>query len=255
MLQKLLLNTEWKQLTSFVSPAFFEVLSVREMLARGRVLLVSTSDQTYRRAVVERGRTLAGLPLGIRLDGTESDPPDDLLGDDASARARRIVTLYFHQLYSDSPTLLDLRASAFGSQDAGPLSWSPKPWVCAWESQFLANLRDVYAGFYADDDTRFGRGLDGLNIRVAEDLFRKHFATERSDHRFVMSDFVRTFHDVFVRCREEGKQLQVEFLPLGIYLASLYDALDGADVSVDVGACHAAAREHITAEWAGAARA
>jgi hypothetical protein len=231
MLSKLLKSADLRQLTSFVSPAFFDVMPVRQIWSRGRSVMTSRSGETYRAALSQRADELALLPLSIQL--ADRPPSDDGLGSGVDANAARLVTLYFAQIFSDSPTLLDLRRTSFREREAA-LTWDPAPWVCSWDPTFLLHLRQLYRGFYAGDDATFRRSLTALRIDVAEDLFRKHFGAEQAGLDFKVKDFVETFHQVFVRCRDRKIELHADFLPLGVYLATLYEHLDGLSVRIDV---------------------
>lgn len=233
MLSKLLKSADLRQLTSFVSPAFFDVMPMGKIWSRGRGLMTSRSSRTYRDALDQRARELARLPLAVRLAGDAPAPTPDLLGAGVDANAARVVTLYFEQLFSDTPTLLDLRASSC-RMEGTTLGWDPSPWVCAWDPTFLRHLRELYVGFYGGDDPMFRRSLEALHIDVAEDLFRKHFGAEQTGLDFKMRDFVDTFHQVFLRCRDAKVELHADFLPLGVYLATLYEHLDGLSVRIDV---------------------
>lgn len=231
MLAHILRNTEWKQLTAFVSPAFFDVLPPRKLYRRSRALLSSRDAPLYRDAVTARQASLRALPLAIGIQ--EAPSQSDGLGE---ANAERIVTLYFHQLFGDGDTLLDVRDSAL--RDAGNgLTWTPSAWVAKWDPAFLSALRDVYRGFYRDGDATFRAGLSRLGIAACEDLFREHFGSNQEAHQFRTKEFVDTFHKVFVRCRDQGIELHADFLPLGIYLACLHDALDARGQPVDVRSC------------------
>jgi hypothetical protein len=236
MLANILRNTEWSQLSSFVSPAFFAVLPPRKLYRRSRSLLLAGDDPACHRALAARQASLAALPLSIML--SQRAPPrdaqpavDDGLGE--AANAERIVTLYFHQLFSDGDSLLDLRRAALHDRPRG-LCWTPAPWVARWDASFLSALRDVYSGFYTDAPRVFRAGLSALGIAGCEDLFRAHFGSDQRAHVFRTKEFVSTFHKVFVRCREQGVELHPDFLPLGIYLACLHDALEPRAVKVDV---------------------
>jgi hypothetical protein len=239
MFSKLLKSADLRQLSSFVSPAFFNVLPARKIWSRGRALLISRDSSEYRSAVVNRAHSLGEVPLAVALPGQPAGRDD--LGRDLHAHAARLVSVFFQQIYSDSPTLLDLRRDSARDRD-GQLSWDPAPWVSRWSPEFLDALRGLYDGFYAPDDALLKQSLAALRIDLAEDLFRKHFGTHPERQSFAMKDFVNTFHQVFVRCRDAKRELHEDFLPLGVYLATLYDHLDGLAVEVDVPACYARAR-------------
>jgi len=236
MLQKLLKSADLRQLTSFVSPAFFDVMPMGKIWSRGRALMTSRGSKTYRDAVEQRVAELARVPLAVRLGGGAFAPARDNLGAGVEANATRVVTLYFHQLFSDSPTLLDLRGGSC-RMEGTTLGWDPAPWVCVWDPAFLNDLRMLYRGFYSGDDALFKRALVDLHIDHSEDLFREHFGAEQSGQSFKMRDFVDTFHQVFVRCKERKIALHPDFLALGVYLATMYEQLDGLEVRIDVRAC------------------
>ena len=236
MLANILRNTEWKQLTSFVSPAFFDVLPPRKLYRRARALLMARDAPAYKAAVTARRAALRALPLSIVIaeQADKTPPVDDGLGQ--GANGERIVTLYFQQLFDHADTLLDLRTSSLRDQQQG-LVWSPAAWVAHWDPAFIKALRDVYRGFYANQDATFRRGLAALDLAACEDLFREHFGSDQRAHVFRTKEFVATFHKVFLRCRDHGIELHPDFLALGIYLACLHDALDARGQPVDVRAC------------------
>ena len=158
------------------------------------------------------------------------------LPQEAAAKQRRggcITELYFKQLYADAPTLLDLRAAAF-SQRGDTLLWSPASWVITWSPDFIAPLREIYSGFYSRDDARFRAGLQALSLSHSEDLFREQFGADQQHVTFEVQSFIDIFHRVFGRCKEAHTQLHPDFLPLGIYLAALYDHLQELRVPIDV---------------------
>jgi hypothetical protein len=245
MLTHILRNTEWSQLSSLVSPAFFDVLPMRTIYRRGRALMSTRTSEAYRAALAARSESLRAVPLAIV-------PTSDLrhevgttacrdgLGSDVHAHGERILTLYFHQLFSDGVTLLDLRGGGF-RREPNALAWSPAAWLCSWDPTFHEALRAIYRGFYADDDRAFRKGLATLGIASCEGLFRQAFGGDSDKQTFRTKEFVAIFHQVFVRCREQKIELHPDFLPLGIYLATLYDALDATGVALPVRACFARA--------------
>jgi hypothetical protein len=237
-------NSEIKQLASFVSPTFFDVMPVRALWSHGKELRSkSRSPEAYRQAVARRQAALARAELGIELKAVSNSGIEGEAGETGGGeRAERVVTLYFHQLFSDDDVLLDLRHQAFTTVEQR-LIWRPAHWIVTFEQDFIEALRDIYRGFYSDDDALFRSGLERLHLTAAEELFREHFGENPSRVRFVVADFVSTFHQVFVRCRKAKVTLHPNFLELGIYLAALYEHLEELDVEVDVAACFQKASE------------
>lgn len=249
MLSSVLRNTEWSQLSAFVTPAFFEVMPTRRLLARAPTLVTTRGSRRYEDALARLADSLrkSGLERA-QLTGTGGDRALSLDGgarEAAEERGGRVVALYFHQLFHDGPTLLDLRSAAFTPGEDG-VRYQPSAWLADWDGEFLHGLRRVYRGFYAHDDAAFDAGLATLGIAPCADLFRAHFGGDGARQSFHTRDFVATFHKVFVRCRDLGLRLHPDFLPLGIYLAALYEHLEGlsagtAEVYVDVRAAFARA--------------
>jgi hypothetical protein len=242
MLGKILASGQLGKLASFASPAFFDVMPAKALWSRGRALLAeSRNGEAFRLAVAARSAELASSMPSIRLvaKATQALRGENSDSFDRAEQGSRIVELYFHQLFVGHPTLIDLRKSAFSpcspvSQGPNQLIWQPAPWIVEWAPEFIAPLRDVYRGFYSHDDALFRQALSLLSLSHSEDLFRKHFGGDQAEVRFEMKHFVDTFHAVFTRCKAAGTSLHPDFLPLGIYLAALYDHLAELAVAVDV---------------------
>ena len=107
--------------------------------------------------------------------------------------------------------------------------------IVEWDKDFQRPLRQIYRGFYQDDDEQFRRGLEALDLLAVEDLFRKHFG---EDHQravtFCLDEFKETFHEILDECKREGIGLHYQFGALGIYLACLYDHLEKLGGPFDV---------------------
>ena len=245
MIGKILGSGQLGKLATFVSPAFFDVMPARALFRRGKTLLADTRDtHKIRELVSERARTLASsMPaLRISLPLHVDRPPPSVSGRDRSVdawRASQVAQLYFRQLFLDTPngspaeTLLDLRASSFTS-DGTQLVWSPAPWIATWSPEFLCPLRDIYRGFYQHDDALFRHGLTELRLEHSEDLFREQFGAGQDHVEFHVRAFIDVFQRVFERCKKHKTNLHPDFLPLGIYLAALYDHLQELAIAVNV---------------------
>jgi hypothetical protein len=237
MIGKILGSGQLGKLASFVSPAFFDVMPARSLWKRSRSLLAGTRDrEAFRHAVAARSSELARCLPSIELipDGpSKSHAP--VAGGSAAARGERVVELYFHQLFHGETVLLDIRGTSF-TVAGDKLIWHPASWLANWSPEFISALRDIYLGFYRHDDDQFRRGLSALSLTNAEDLFRKQFGGGQERVTFRTVDFVDTFHQVFQRCKQARVALHPDFLPLGIYLAALYDHLEDLAVPVDVAA-------------------
>jgi hypothetical protein len=246
MIIRMLRATEWGQLLDFVSPTFFEVLPARALAGATRDLIASTRDAAGFRVIAEAiaGR-LAARDLPIRLD-LEADVGSTAAGGRGSrearcARGQLLLRLYFEQILGCDAALLDLRGARF-AQRGNTLVWTPARGSVRWDPAFLDAIRRMYRGFYTGDDAAFRSALGDLHLDDAADLFLDHFgAGDQTAVRFEMAHFTKSFHAVFVRCRESGARLHGGFVALGVHLASLYEHLEGLDVPLDVRAAFAAA--------------
>jgi hypothetical protein len=238
MLRKFLASGQLGKLATFVSPTFFDVMPASALWGRARKLYAQSRDrEAFQRAVAARSASLRERLSQVQLLARNAGQPGGSQTDriDLSARGSLIAELYFLQLFDDQPTLLDLRAASFTSNES-MLVWSPAPWIAGWSPDFLEPLRKIYRGFYTHDDEAFYSGLAALSLEHSADLFRQHFGGDQAEVRFRTADFVDTFHKVFVRCKETRTSLHPDFLPLGIYLAVLYDHLQELNVPVNVAA-------------------
>lgn len=234
MIGKILASGQLGKLASFATPAFFDVMPARALWNRARNLLAGTRDrEAFRHAVAARAAELAKLLPEVQL--VDSAKKSAALGD-RDVRAARVVELFFHQLFCGRVILLDLRAASFMSQDDQHLLWHPAAWMAELAPDFSGPLRAIYRGFYTHDDALFRRGLSALSLQGCEDLFRQHFGGDLAKVTFRTVDFIETFHKVFQRCKQQGVALHADFLPLGIYLAALYDHVEDLGVAVDVAA-------------------
>ena len=239
MLGKLLEASEFGQWASFVSPAFFDVMPTRALWRRFKALASDARDrELFQQAVAERQSWLARSAVPVSLGSPEARrprPDEARPGTPAAAeRASAVAALYFHQLLHGELTLL--------TEDAGTLLWRPAAWIARWDPSFILALRRLYTGFYAGETAEFHAGLRALNLLHAEHVFRQHFGDGQGTVRFQVKHFVSTFHRVFVLCRDQKTQLHPDFLPLGLYLASLYDHEERLGAAVDVAAAFENAR-------------
>ncbi|HET6334163.1 MAG TPA: hypothetical protein VFG30_13165 [Polyangiales bacterium] len=235
MIGKILGGGQLGKLASFVSPAFFDVMPAKSLWNRSRKLLAGTRDrEAFRHAVAARATELQRAIPAIELlpEGKPASKPSTGSAS-PETRGAQVAELFFHQLFHGDTVLLDLRGTSF-TPTGDKLLWHPASWLANWTPEFISALRDIYRGFYAHDDQQFRAGLAALSLTHSEDLFRKHFGGGQERVTFRTVDFIDTFHQVFQRCKQAHVALHPDFLPLGIYLAALYDHLEDLAVAVDV---------------------
>ncbi|MEM7139060.1 MAG: hypothetical protein AAF500_20975 [Myxococcota bacterium] len=239
VLFRLAKETTWSQFVDYASPALSDVMPLRQILAQGREFVGNSRN---RKRFAQTRQEIASVVSSPGLVIAQRHEPDfagtalrELSTEAKRDAGTRILQIYFAQLLRSSSALLDIRAEAFRFTESSQLSWSPSALYVAWDSEFVAGLRDVYAGFYLDDRGRFDRGLAVLGLEDAEDLLLTHLGDgDQSRVRFTTAAFHASLHELFLRCRDRRISLHRNFLALGVYLICLYDALESLDSEFDV---------------------
>jgi|MDSW01.1.fsa_nt_gb hypothetical protein len=228
-LSKVLKGAEWRQIQDYLSPAILDVLKPAELRKQTWALAKPWVKRSYWKT--EKAQVLDHVDrvLFARFKPSEHD--------DSNAnqnRAQQLLKLYFFQIMCQDSAILDLRYQAFSSQGSA-MNWEPSPLYMEWDPDFIAPLRDIYAGFYGDNTSAFDDGLAALNLLPARDIFIQHFGMgDQRTTEFKLSHFHDTFHQTFTRCHEHGVQLHGNFLGLGLMLACLYEHLETIGVACDV---------------------
>ncbi len=255
--RRLLEGTSWQTLVGYVSPAFFQLVSPRD-ISRSAYRLARNwfDDEKYGRAVTLRGAAVDENKLDLLVSRTtrrrtvrlpfHTDAPTPREVDHQCRTGESVLSLFFHQIYVDGPIFLDLRRHHFhcvGDPPGGGLVFEAPPLYCDWSPEFRAAMRDLYSGFYGDvSEDAYRRALGLLGIEAVADLFDAAFGGERKTAaRFQLAEFRVTFHEVFTRCLQQRTVLHPDFLTLGIAIATLYDHLELDGGVYNVAACYARA--------------
>jgi len=230
LVSRLVQGTSFAQFTDFVSPAFFQVMPARQLFVQGRALVSSYRDASaFADAMGMRREELEKTSLDVTigapvLEGKLSAAPDKKhLGE-------TVLALYFQQLFTRQPTLLDLSSRRFTHRD-GHLVWSVGAGHVRWDEGFRTALCEAYRALYNGGDV--AAALAPIGLSSAADVFGRHLG-EGSLVTFNVDAFVNAFHALFVHCRDQGISLHPNFLPLGLYIATVVDTLEKLGVALDV---------------------
>lgn len=233
-------GSSWSHFMDYASPALFEVMPLRALLAQGREFVSNGSDGRRYAKVRERiASSLRERGLDVEL-GAQDSQAKGLVPAEFSEEARRqtgirILEIYFTQIFAGDEAILDLRGDSFSTSEGARLQWRPKAFYVQWQPDFLRGLRDLYAGFYLDQESRFEAGLLQLGLQDSGDTLVSHLGSgDQRSVRFETSAFHTSFHDTFLACRDRGVALHRNFLALGIYLVCLYDVLESLELEFDV---------------------
>jgi hypothetical protein len=239
MVRMALRGTSWSHLLDYASPALFDVIPARALLSQSRELFSNRSDaKRFAEVRTQVARILRERAIEIDVaSGPRRDhevPLSDVPEGVRHEAGQQILRSYFAQIFGSSEALLDLRAEKFTRGD-DVLQWRPGALYVRWQPEFLEGVRDLYLGFYLDDDARFGAALRQLNMERSGEAMRNLLGRDDPRNtRFDVTAFHASFHELFVSYRDSGVALHRNFLPLGIGLMCLYDTLDSLDASLDV---------------------
>ena len=218
---KSLRGTDWELLTGFVSPAFFDVVPTIGM-ARvfARIVKDYASPGEFEKALKKARKALPKIPDG--------------LGQDPAAQGRAVLELYFRQIFDFDSAVLDLRSSAFEFK-GDKVVWKPKPLFYVWDQEFVLAMRQLYRGFYRNDEVEYIAGLEALDLGHAKETFKAHFGEgDQSSMKFTLAAFKKSFQSIFESCKKNKTRLHPDFFALGAYLLCLYEHLEALDVPLDV---------------------
>ncbi len=233
-------GTSWSHLLDYLSPALFDVMPARDLIKQGRELMANRSDTgRFAETRSQVGDELASQGIEVHLadkhESTEKTELAHLDGDRAREVGQRILAVYFGQIFSGDRAILDLRSSSFLLSEPSALHWHPSALYIEWEPRFLDAIRDLYVGFYLEDEGRFQRALGSLDMADSADVLINLLGRDDPRNaRFESAAFHAHFHEMFVTYRDRGTTLHRNFLALGVYLICLYDALECLGGSFDV---------------------
>jgi hypothetical protein len=158
--------------------------------------------------------------------------------------AEKILALYFAQLFSPHGLFLDLSPSHF-DLNKEELNFKPSGVWTKFSPNFSAGLKDIYDGFYFEDENIFHQGLlkSGLTSdkwpeadrqKLAE-LFKSHFgASLTSEMSFELEGFKESFLRVADFMLDKKVNISTDFLYLGIALVTMYSSLEKIGAKVNV---------------------
>lgn len=239
LLRQLVRGTDFRDFADFVSPAFFDVMPATKLAATATTLVRDYGRKSaFEEAVRHRRRALAPVALTVDVDASAQDWTQSE-AEGRIAVGQSVLEIYFRQLMDpDGPTLLNLGQSRFALVDGQPV-WRPTRGHYRWPEAFRKALSNVYRTFYGGSGEQLAQALEPLNLAPAADIFGAHFGDgDQRAVRFDMKHFVRSFHGVFVCCKENGLRLDPAFLPLGLYLATMYETLQAVGLPLDVRAAY-----------------
>jgi hypothetical protein len=233
MLAALLRGTDWSKIADYLSPELFHVVPPLSMAKQVQTLVRSYRNHSEFAALKSTLESLLkesdwGIVISDQTSGPQVSTRDSLsLGD-------RILRLYFWQLLSQPAAILDVRGKSWTKNDDGTYLWNPSPLYIAWDADFLTAVRQMYRGFYQNNEALLDEGLDAIGMKPGKASLVQHFGLDQERVSFDLAHFRSSFHDIFLACKEGKTRLHPNVLGLGAVLACLYENLQNIGGTFDV---------------------
>lgn len=223
-----LIPKDYRPLLTAISPAAFSVVDWKQVLKDAPSLLRRFGSKD---GVDVLTKTLSPL-WGYSIQGvvtpakSQSVPP---------ALGQAVLELYFAQLFSDQGVFLDLRRRNFSLQKDQSIQFSPNGFWVQWSEPFRLGLLNIYDGYYENKIDQLDQGLSQVGLITPEmsqekisevrAMLLSHIGGDYQQQKFLIADFTASFEKFFQFLEKNQIRLSVDFLYLGIYLASLYHCL------------------------------
>jgi hypothetical protein len=232
-------TNDWLTLLDLV-PAGFDLLTTTQVARQGLELLSNASNtRRYASVLVATQATLRSARIPILIEKNRGERPllphADLKRSQRRWLGQLILQLYFTQLFQGDTTVIDLWPSRLGINASGDAIWNPRPVYVRWDANFATALRDVYAGFFLDDESRFEGGLSRLGLGSAGHLLLQHLGQgSQRGVRFSSSQLQSTLQSIAELHLGQPGSLHPNFVAFGLYLAAFHGVLESLDCTLDV---------------------
>ena len=241
---------DWKSFVDVI-PAGLELMSPASIMRQAFELVANATDaRRYLSALSGAQATLHDACVPLLVLERRNELP--LLATSSLTQPQRrglgqlALQLYFAQLFRSETALIDLWSSRFGIDQAGDVVWVPRPIYVQWDPVFSGAVRDVYAGFFTDDNELFRSGLDRLGLGAAGAVLLRHLGEgNQRSVRFSEAGLQSTLRDIVALRGVRQLGLHRNFVAFGLYLASLHELLASLDLAFDVRAAYLRAQPEL----------
>lgn len=230
----------FKELAKHVPTVLFQTVDWGELASEipkisRRILQKEGYEDLY-----QKQKNLLG-PYNIFLT---PDPVKHPLQTISKKQGEKWLSLYFTQLFSPAGLFLDLRREHFESNE-NQLNWHPTSLWVQFDPKFKAGLLKVYEGFYLEKDQEYYQGLQEIGLlrndfspedkRELGDLFKKQFGKGLHEEiKFELDHLRDSIIGMSHFMLDKKVKVSKDFLYLGIYLVTMYSALDKCDSPLPV---------------------
>jgi len=223
-----------------LAPLSFELMSTRSLARQGLDLLANAANSRRFVSVLTslQSHLRAGsVPVLIaeHRDVVELAPHEELSRSQRRWIGQLALELYFTQIFRSEVAVIDLWPARFGVNGDGDAIWAPRPFYLRWEPEFRQGVRNIYGGFFLDDQSRFERGVRQLGLGEAADVLTAHFGRgNQRSVRFGVQTLRATLESVARTHSSRDGRLHPNFTAFGLYLVALHELLGSLDMAYDV---------------------
>ena len=230
---------EWSAILDLVPPGL-DLIAPREFLQQSLELGRNALNASgYSSALGTTQAALRGARVPVLVQEHRSNnrlvPSADLKRAQRRWLGQLVLQLYFTQLFHSDTAVIDLWPSRLGIDIEGDAVWTPRPFYVRWDPDFIGAVRDVYAGFFVDDQAQFRSGLRELGVEAASGLVLRHLGegTQRGV-RFRTAQLHSTLREISDLNPSRDGTLRRNLVAFGLYVVSLHELLESLDCSLDV---------------------
>jgi hypothetical protein len=156
----------------------------------------------------------------------------------------KILSIYFSQFFENDLAIhLDYRHSFVLTEHS--LLWKPSKLHYKFTNSFIDGIKDLYQGFYLNNNAQFELGLTTMGIlkkglnetekNEVIELFTKYFGQGKvGTVHFSLKELQNSFNEIFSFFIKKDIPLNPEFAVLGLALVTLYSVLQEIPEALDV---------------------
>ncbi len=229
-----------KSLLKYISPSALKVIHWKTALKD----LLFISKNFFLKKGIEKSKKTIEKELISPFTFEEKEPAKYLsLQKEKKSFGQNLLRLYFSQLFSQKRCFLDLRISRFTTYSDNTILWSPNNLIYSFDKSFQQDLCEMYRAFYENNNQlmlqsakSLGLIKNNFNNKQTEQLIsllENHFGHGRNGEvKFSIEKFQSSFESLFDFLQKNDVKLSANFLFLGIYVLTLYMALEALDIPV-----------------------
>jgi hypothetical protein len=210
----------WQVLLPHFSPRFFKVLPFHVWLEELSHIVNERKELPYSPQKIAN-------PAHILMQYTEK-----------KEQAHEILTFFFWQIMHTEYVQLNFSLESL-SKDIADLKLSERM-LYHWSDDFVTAMRQIYCGFYQDDQQQYDTGLRALHLEAVAEELRQLFGEDpKNEQYFHLKDYAKRFEMFLNACVRAQIQLHPNFIAFGLAFCLLTQTLESFSVAICPSRCFA----------------